>query len=116
MIDIKLVQINNFILKYDGIFTIETQEFTTPVFLPLDAIIKILQNEGVIDSIGEYDLYNQGILITKSTLIIEAVLDGGDIVTFTFSFFFYNYEKYRLKKHLGAYTIDETIHKCILKE
>lgn len=106
-----LIFINDFLLKYDGIFTVEfTYEnvvYCPNVYMPLEVLVKILKNEGIIDNLSNYDFYNEGVLFKETTIVLEVVkLSDGQIP------FVITEETEQFEKYMS----NTRIYKCYLKE
>lgn len=108
---VHFIEIKNFRLKYDGIFSVEFKykevEYIVEVYLPLDMFIKMLKNEGILWNISDYDTYNEGLVFKNSTIVFEVAEDYDEIMGFIISKETEQFEKYGLNTF---------IYKCFLKE
>lgn len=75
MIGDKIIEINQFNLSYDGLFIIkfefENEIYRLKPYLTPALLFKIIENEGLKDSIELLDFYSNGIDFSKTTLMFE---------------------------------------------
>ncbi|MCB9426626.1 MAG: hypothetical protein H6584_06315 [Flavobacteriales bacterium] len=80
-----LLEVNDFVLRYDGIFRIkfdhEGHHLEKKTFLSPDMLFTIIQNEGISNSLESLDFYD-GVRFTKSTLIYEVFYEKDGSISF----------------------------------